>query len=394
MEDLSKQSVELHALHHGKLEVKSKVGLESRLDLSLAYTPGVAEVCHEIHRNPARVFDLTIKRNTVAVVSDGSAILGIGNLGAEAAIPVMEGKAVLFKEFANVDAFPICLNTQNTDEIVSIVRAIAPVFGGINLEDISAPRCFEVEERLQDLGIPVFHDDQHGTAIVVLAAMLNALKVTGKNLSDCRVVFSGAGASAIACGRLIRSCGTLGVLPPVGDIILVDSKGIVHKDRTDLNRYKRDFVDNGNKENRKGGLAEALRGADVFIGLSMANIVTGEMVHSMNKHPIVFAMANPVPEIMPELARDAGAVVVGTGRSDFPNQINNVLAFPGVFRGALDSSAKVINESMKVAAALALAEAVIEPTPDRVIPNALDRSVGPRVGHAVAAAAVKSGVCR
>jgi len=394
MTELDKQSVELHARLHGKLEIKSKVGLGTRKDLSLAYTPGVAEVCHEIARNPARVFDLTIKHNTVAVVSDGSAILGIGNLGAAAAIPVMEGKAVLFKEFANVDAFPICLTTQDTDEIVSIVKAIAPVFGGINLEDISAPRCFDVEDRLQDIGIPVFHDDQHGTAIVVVAALLNALKVTGKDLGKCRVVFSGCGASAIACARLIHSCGETGQLPLVHDIILCDSKGIVHKGRTDLNSHKLSLTKVTNRDNRSGDLGDALRGADVFIGLSQPGIVTGEMIASMNKHPIVFAMANPIPEIMPELARDAGAVVVGTGRSDFPNQINNVLAFPGVFRGALDANAAVINLEMKLAAAQALAAAVIEPTPERVIPDPLDKSIGILVGKAVAAAAVRTGVVR
>jgi len=394
MTELDKQSVELHARLHGKLEVRSKVELANRKDLSLAYTPGVAQVCQEIAANPARVFDLTIKRNTVAVVSDGSAILGIGNLGAAAAIPVMEGKAVLFKEFADVDAFPICLDTQDSDEIVSIVKAIAPVFGGINLEDISAPRCFDIEDRLQDIGIPVFHDDQHGTAIVVLAALLNALKVTGKDFSKSRVVFSGSGASAMACARLIRSCGQTGMLPMVGDIILCDSKGIVHKDRSDLNSHKQELAQVTNHEGRKGGLAEALRGADVFIGLSQPDIVSREMVQSMNQHPIVFAMANPVPEIMPDVARDAGAVVVGTGRSDFPNQINNVLAFPGVFRGALDAAATVISIEMKVAAAQALADSVIEPTPERVIPDALDKSIGIRVGRAVAEAAIKTGVVR
>jgi malate dehydrogenase (oxaloacetate-decarboxylating) len=394
MTDFETASVELHAQLHGKLEVKSKVALASTTDLSLAYTPGVAQVCLEIAKTPARVFELTIKRNTVAVVSDGSAILGIGNLGAAAAIPVMEGKAVLFKEFANVDAFPICLDTQDPDEIVDIVRAIAPVFGGINLEDISAPRCFEIEARLQDIGIPVFHDDQHGTAIVVLAALLNALKVTGKNLANCRVVFSGSGASALACARLIRRCGSIGLLPMVHDIILCDSKGIVHRGRTDLNPHKRELAEHTNREERTGGLTDALHGADVFIGLSQANLVTPAMVHSMNKDPIIFAMANPTPEIMPDVARAAGAVVVGTGRSDFPNQINNVLAFPGVFRGALDAAATVVNDEMKVTAAQALAGTVIEPTPERVLPNPLDKHVAPRVAAAVADAARRTGVCR
>ncbi len=394
MTDLDKESVELHSRLHGKLEVKSKVALASKRDLSLAYTPGVAQVCLEIAKDPTRVFELTIKRNAVAVVTDGSAILGIGNLGAEAALPVMEGKAVLFKEFAGVDAFPICLATQETDAIVDIVKAIAPVFGGINLEDISAPRCFDIEARLQGIGIPVFHDDQHGTAIVVLAALLNALQVTRKDFAACTVVFSGSGAAAIACARLILSCGTSGLLPPVGDILLCDSKGIVHRDRTDLNPAKRELAQQTNRAGRKGGLADALPGADVFIGLSQPNLVTPAMVRTMNPHPIVLAMANPVPEIMPDAARAGGAVVVGTGRSDFPNQINNVLAFPGVFRGALDAGATTINADMKVAAAQALASAVIEPTPERILPDPLDRSVAPRIGAAVAAAARRSGVCR
>jgi len=394
MSDFGRESVELHARLHGKLEIKSKVTLADSTDLSLAYTPGVAQVCRAIAQTPARVFDLTIKRNMVAVVSDGSAILGIGNLGAAAAIPVMEGKAVLFKEFANVDAFPICLDTQDTEQIVSIVRAIAPVFGGINLEDIAAPRCFEIEARLQDLGIPVFHDDQHGTAIVVLAALLNALQVTRKNLSECTVVFSGSGAAAIACAHLIQSCGDTGLLPKVNDIIMCDSKGIVHRDRTDLNPYKRELAATTNRAGRTGQLSDAMRGADVFIGLSQPDVVTVDMIGAMNWNPIVFAMANPVPEIMPDLARAAGAMVVGTGRSDFPNQINNVLAFPGIFRGALDAGATVINREMKVAAAQALASAVIEPTPERVLPNPLDKQVAPRISDAVATAARRTGVCR
>ena len=394
MADYEAESVELHSRLHGKVEVKSKVPLADRRDLSLAYTPGVAQVCLEIAKDPHRVFELTIKRNTVAVVSDGSAILGIGNLGAAAAIPVMEGKAVLFKEFANVDAFPICLDTQDTDEIVDIVRALAPVFGGINLEDIAAPRCFEIEDRLQNIGIPVFHDDQHGTAIVVVAALLNALKVSGKDLAQCRIVFSGSGASAIACAKLIMSFGDTGLLPKVGDIIMVDSKGIVHRDRHDLNPFKRDLAERGNRAGLRGGLDEALRGSDVFIGLSQPDLVTPAMIRTMNKAPIVFAMANPVPEIMPDAAREGGAVVVGTGRSDFPNQINNVLAFPGVFRGALDAGAQVINAEMKVSAAVALANLVIEPVPERILPDPLDKQVAYKVGDAVAEAARRTGVCR
>jgi malate dehydrogenase (oxaloacetate-decarboxylating) len=394
VDNLDEESVALHARLHGKLEVKSKVALKTRKDLSLAYTPGVAQVCLEIAKTPARVFELTIKRNTVAVVSDGSAILGLGNLGAMAALPVMEGKAVLFKEFANVDAFPICLDTQDPDEIVNIVRAIAPVFGGINLEDISAPRCFDIEAQLQDLGIPVFHDDQHGTAIVVLAALLNAVKVTGKNLGECTLVFSGSGAAAMACARLVRSYGASGRCPMIGDIILCDSKGIVHRGRTDLNPHKRELAERTNRTGRVGGLNEALRGADIFIGLSQPKLVTPAMVRTMNQHPIVFAMANPIPEIMPDAAREGGAIVVGTGRSDYPNQINNVLAFPGVFRGALDAAATVINEDMKAAASEALAAAVIEPTPERILPDPLDKALAYRIGDAVAAAARRTGVCR
>jgi malate dehydrogenase (oxaloacetate-decarboxylating) len=394
VDNIDEESVALHARLHGKLEVKSKVALKTRKDLSLAYTPGVAQVCLEIAKTPARVFELTIKRNTVAVVSDGSAILGIGNLGAMAALPVMEGKAVLFKEFANVDAFPICLDTQDPDEIVNIVRAIAPVFGGINLEDISAPRCFDIEAQLQDLGIPVFHDDQHGTAIVVLAALLNAVKVTGKNLGECTLVFSGSGAAALACARLVRSYGTSGRCPMIGDIILCDSKGIVHRGRTDLNPHKRELAERTNRTGRVGGLNEALRGADIFIGLSQPNLVTPAMVRTMNKHPIVFAMANPIPEILPDAAREGGAIVVGTGRSDYPNQINNVLAFPGVFRGALDAAATVINDDMKAAASEALAAAVIDPTPERILPDPLDKALAYRIGDAVAAAARRTGVCR
>jgi malate dehydrogenase (oxaloacetate-decarboxylating) len=394
MSDYARESVALHEKTVGKLAVSSKVSLATRKDLSLAYTPGVAEVCLEIARDPRRVFDLTIKRNTVAVVSDGSAILGIGNLGPAAAIPVMEGKAILFKEFAGIDAFPICLDAREVDEIVSICEAIAPVFGGINLEDISAPRCFEIESRLQGIGIPVFHDDQHGTAIVVLAALFNALKVSGKNLADCKVVFSGSGAAAIACARLILRCGDTGLLPRVRDMVMCDSRGIVHRDRTDLNPFKREIADVTNAEGATGNLVDALNGADVFIGLSQPDLVTPAMIQSMNPRPIIFAMANPIPEIMPEAALAAGAAVVGTGRSDFPNQINNVLAFPGIFRGALDSHATVINDEMKVAAAQALAALVGEPSPDRILPDPLDKANAWRIGEAVAAAARASGVCR
>jgi len=392
--DYEQASVALHERTHGKLSIVSRVPLASRRDLSLAYTPGVAQVCLEIAKSPRRVHTLTLKHNTVAVVSDGSAILGIGNLGAEAAIPVMEGKAVLFKEFADVDAFPICLKTQKTEEIIACVRAIAPVFGGINLEDIASPRCFEVEAALQDLGIPVFHDDQHGTAIVVVAALTNALRVTKKDLSKCRVVFNGSGAAALACARLLLACGERGVLPKLGDLILCDSKGIVHAGRADLNDHKRELASKTNRTELTGTLSDALRSAHVFIGLSTANVVTPEMVRSMAADPIVFPMANPTPEIMPEAAKAAGAALVGTGRSDYPNQINNVLAFPGIFRGALDAGAAHINEDMKIAAAQALASYVREPGYEHILPDPLDKKVAPHVAAAVAEAAKRTGAVR
>ena len=394
MTDLNDDAVALHAELHGKISIESKFPLENRRDLSLAYTPGVAEVCMTIARDPRRVFDLTCKHNLVAVVTDGSAVLGLGNIGPEAALPVMEGKAILFKTFAGVDAFPICLATQDTDEIVRAVRQIAPVFGGINLEDISAPRCFEIEARLQDLGIPVFHDDQHGTAIVVIAALLNALKVTGKHLNELTVVFNGSGAAALACTRLLVECGRKRMCLPVKDVILCDSKGIIHRGRTDLNAHKAELAHSTNVRQLTGNLRDAMRGADVFIGLSQANLVDRDMIRSMAPHPIAFAMANPIPEIMPDEARAAGAIVVGSGRSDFPNQINNVLAFPGVFRGALDADATVITDTMKIAAAFALADYVLEPTPERILPDPLDKAVAYRIGEAVARAAVESGVCR
>jgi malate dehydrogenase (oxaloacetate-decarboxylating) len=392
--DFDDQSIALHAERHGKIEIASKFPLASRDDLSVAYTPGVAAVCMAIARAPERVFDLTCKRNTVAVVTDGSAVLGLGNIGPAAALPVMEGKAILFKTFANVDAFPICLATQDANEIVRAIRALAPVFGGINLEDISAPRCFDVEARLQDLGIPVFHDDQHGTAIVVVAALLNALKVTGKRLDELTVVFNGSGAAAVACARLLVDCGKQRLCPAVKDVILCDSKGVIHRGRADLNAYKADLALTTNARQLTGSLRDALVGADVFIGLSQANLVDAAMITSMAPRPIVFAMANPVPEIMPEDARAAGAVVVGSGRSDFPNQINNVLAFPGVFRGALDAGAIVINDAMKIRAAFALADYVIEPTPERILPDPLDTGVAYRVAAAVERAAVETEVCR
>jgi malate dehydrogenase (oxaloacetate-decarboxylating) len=394
MDDLDAESVALHERLRGKITVESKFAVENRHDLSLAYTPGVAAVCMTIARDPKRVYDLTCKRNMVAVVTDGSAVLGLGNIGPEAALPVMEGKAILFKTFAGVDAFPICVATQDADEIVRVVRQIAPVFGGVNLEDISSPRCFDVEARLQDLGIPVFHDDQHGTAIVVMAALLNALEVTGKRLDELTIVFNGSGAAALACTRLLVDCGAKKLCLPVKDVILCDSKGIIHRGRTDLNSHKAELAKITNVRRLTGGLREAIAGADVFIGLSQAKLVDQAMIKSMAPNPIVFAMANPVPEIMPDEARAAGAVVVGSGRSDFPNQINNVLAFPGVFRGALDAGAVIINDAMKIRAAFALADCVIEPTPERVLPDPLDKTVAYRVAEAVARAAVETEVCR
>jgi malate dehydrogenase (oxaloacetate-decarboxylating) len=378
--DYSEESIRLHEVKKGKLEVRSKVALKSKEDLSTAYTPGVAYVSLAIAKDQKKVFDYTIKANSVAVVTDGTAVLGLGNIGPYAAIPVMEGKAILFKEFANIDAFPIAVESA---DVVQTVKAIAPVFGGINLEDIKAPECFEIEEKLQDLGIPVMHDDQHGTAVVVLAALLNALRVVGKSMGDTRVAISGAGAAGIAVAKLL-----IGLERPPKDVILVDSKGVIYAGRESLNKYKEDMAQLTNKELLRGGLEEALSGADVFIGVSKGNIVTEQMVGSMNKNAIVFAIANPTPEIMPDKAKKAGAAVVGTGRSDFPNQINNVLAFPGIFRGALDARAKRITDRMKLAAAYALAKYVKDPNKENIIPSALDRQVAVVVAEAVKKAAV------
>ncbi|MFH1127696.1 MAG: malic enzyme-like NAD(P)-binding protein [archaeon] len=390
MTDINELALALHKKYKGKIEIKSKVPLETKMDLSLYYTPGVAEPCRAIHKDKSTVYDYTSKGNLVAVVSDGSAVLGLGNIGTYAGIPVMEGKCILFKRFGNVDAFPICIESQDPDVIVNTVKQIAPVFGGINLEDISAPRCFEVEDRLKrELDIPVFHDDQHGTAIVVAAGIINALKVVSKKIEDIKIVTSGAGAAGIAVSKMLLNLG-------VKDIILCDSKGIISHDRSDLNPFKKDMAELTNKENLSGTLKDALVGADVFIGVSAPGIVTPEMVQSMKRDAIVFAMSNPVPEIMPDLAKKAGAKVVGTGRSDYPNQINNVLAFPGVFRGALDAHATQINEKMKIAAAFALAGCVPENelTADCVIPNPLDPKIKDCVSRAVKKAAQDSGVVR
>jgi malate dehydrogenase (oxaloacetate-decarboxylating) len=393
MDDIYQESLDLHRRMHGKLEVRGKVPVRTRRDLSRAYTPGVAEVCRAIQEDRNRAYLYTIKANTVAIVTDGSAVLGLGNIGGYAAIPVMEGKALLFKDFAGIDAFPICFEGYHTD-FIEDVKNIAPVFGGINLEDIAAPKCFEVEEALQDIGIPVMHDDQHGTAVVILAALLNACRATEKHLPDITIAMSGAGAAGFATFRLLKCLGyDRKTCLPVGDLIICDTKGIIHRDRPDLlkNKYKYIIAHETNSENRTGTIADAMKGADVFIGVSAPGIVTGKMIRSMKKDPVVFAMANPVPEIMPDIAKRAGAAVVGTGRSDFPNQINNVLAFPGIFRGALDARAMKITDEMKVAAAHALTGMVKEPTRGRILPGPLNRKVAWQVAAAVEGAALECG---
>ncbi|MBK6274763.1 MAG: NADP-dependent malic enzyme [Saprospirales bacterium] len=384
MKDYSRESLELHQKLQGKISISLKTDLKTKKDLTLCYSPGVAEPVRQIANDEEKVWDLTIKGNCVAVVTDGSAILGLGNLGPEAAIPVMEGKAMLFKKFANVDAFPICLATQNTEEIIQTIRNIAPVFGGINLEDISSPRCFEIEERLQTLGIPVFHDDQHGTAIVVLAGIINACKLLKKNIAELNVVINGAGAAGLAISKLLM-CHDVdnSFCTSVKQIVMCDTKGIIHKDRSDLNDFKREILKYSNRENIKGTLKDALRGADVFIGVSQGDLLSTTDVQTMNPLPIIFALANPNPEISPEKAYKGGAGVVGTGRSDVPNQINNVLAFPGIFRGALDIRARRITARMKVAAAYAIAECVTDLHRDNIVPSTLDMNVAKVVAAAV-----------
>ena len=390
---LKEEALSLHRINKGKLATKSKVKVATKHDLSLVYTPGVADVCREIAANKSSVYEYTMKSNSVAVVSDGSAVLGLGNIGAEAAIPVMEGKCVLFKEMAGIDAFPICLNTQDDNEIISIVKSIAPVFGGINLEDIAAPRCFSIENALLDIGIPVMHDDQHGSAIVILAALINAAKVVNKNLDDLRIVINGAGAAGTAAARLLLCLGIdKSICTSVKEVIVCDSKGIIYDGRPELNRFKAELAKATNKQKRKGSLKDALVGADTFIGLSKGNLLTADDLKGMNKGSIVFAMANPTPEIMPEEAIKV-ATVVGTGRSDFPNQINNSLSFPGVFRGTLDSNAVRINNEMKIAAANALA-GCINPTKDNILPYTLDKLVVPKIAEAVRKAAIETGVVR
>ena len=386
---MREKALELHKKNQGKLAVSSKVPLRNASDLSLAYSPGVAEPCIEIHKDKAKVYDYTAKGNFVAVVSDGTAVLGLGDIGPEAALPVMEGKAVLFKAFAGVDAFPICLASKDAEEIIRTVKLLEPTFGGINLEDIAAPKCFEIEERLKkETDIPVFHDDQHGTAIVTAAAMINAAKLTGRDMTTLKVAVNGAGASATAVTKLLLSMG-------IENIIMCDTTGAIYRGRTTkMNDFKENIASITNPENLQGTLADVIKGCDVFIGLSVGNVVTQDMVRSMAKDPMIFAMANPTPEIDPALAREAGASVIGTGRSDYPNQINNVLAFPGVFRGALDTRATDINEEMKVAAAMGIAGLIEqeELKPDYIIPGPFDPRVAPAVAAAVARAAMDSGV--
>jgi malate dehydrogenase (oxaloacetate-decarboxylating) len=394
--ELEEQALALHREHKGKLEIRSKVPLRTKQDLSRAYTPGVAEVCRAIARDKQLAYRYTLKGNTIAIVTDGSAVLGLGNIGGYAAIPVMEGKAILFKEFAGIDAFPICFENYETD-FVDQVKNIAPVFGGINLEDIAAPKCFEVEDALQDIGIPVMHDDQHGTAVVVLAALINACKVTGRTFEDLRIVICGAGAAGYAISRLLKCIGyDPDVCTMVREITVCDTQGIIHRGRSGLykNKYKFILADETNHAGRSGTLADAMEGADVFIGVSGPDVINEEMVKKMDADPIIFAMANPVPEIMPDAAWNAGAAVVGTGRSDYPNQINNVLAFPGIFRGALDACATKISDEMKVAAAHAIAGAVPEPRKDRIMPNILDKDVTRSVATAVRDAAIRCGCGR
>ncbi|MFA5987056.1 MAG: NADP-dependent malic enzyme [Candidatus Paceibacterota bacterium] len=370
-------SIALHKKARGKIEIKSKVPVKNRHDLSLAYTPGVAKVSEAIAKDGRLAYDLTSKWNTIAVVSDGTAVLGLGDIGPLGAIPVMEGKAILFKEFGGVDAIPICLATKDTEEIIKTVKNISPSFGGINLEDISAPRCFEIEERLKnELDIPVLHDDQHGTAIVVLAGLINALKVVGKKAANVKVVINGAGAAGIAVSKILLSYG-------IKNLVLLDSKGIISRGRKDINKYKLDIISRSTAANQDGTLENAMIGADIFVGVSKGNLVTEKMIKSMNKKPIIFAMANPTPEILPPLALAAGAEVAASGRSDFPNQINNVLAFPGLFRGALDARAKEITEAMELTAAKAIAALVKKPTRNKIIPGPFEKGVAKAVAAAV-----------
>ncbi|MBM6617481.1 NAD(P)-dependent malic enzyme [Bacillus suaedaesalsae] len=391
MSTLKEEALHIHRIHQGKLESQSKIPVRNAKDLSLAYSPGVAEPCKAIYDDKNKVYEYTMKGNMVAVVSDGTAVLGLGNIGPEAALPVMEGKAVLFKSFAGVDAFPICLNTTDIEKIIETVKLLEPTFGGVNLEDIAAPNCFVIEERLKkETNIPIFHDDQHGTAIVTVAGLVNALKLVGKSMSEIKVVANGAGAAGIAIIKLLYRYG-------VRDIIMCDSKGSIYEGRTfGMNSVKEEVASYTNREKIEGSLVDVMKGADVFIGVSVEGALTKEMIKEMNPDPIIFAMANPNPEIMPVDAKEAGAKVIGTGRSDFPNQVNNVLAFPGIFRGALDVRATHINEQMKIAAVEAIASLITENelTADYVIPAPFDPRVAPAVAAAVAKAAMETGVAR
>lgn len=377
IEEIKQKALELHEKNQGKLEVVSKVKVNDAMDLALAYTPGVAEPCKKIHEDNELAYKYTNKGNMVAVVTDGSAVLGLGNIGGIAGMPVMEGKSVLFKEFGNVDAFPICLNTQDTEEIIRTVKAISPSFGGINLEDIAAPRCFEIEKRLiEELDIPVFHDDQHGTAVIVLSAVINALRIVKKDISDVKIVISGAGAAGIAISNLLTLAGAKNNL-------ILNSRGIIDPDDEKLDEARREIARTTNPNKVKGDLKTAMENADIFIGVSAPGILTKEMVSSMNHDAIVLAMANPVPEIYPDEAKEAGARVVGTGRSDYPNQVNNVLVFPGIFRGALDAKADKITDDMKLSAAYAIAHMVEQPTEERILPEAFNKDVARNVANAV-----------
>jgi len=384
MSDYFKQSIDLHKKLHGKLAIASKTKVTSKQDLAVVYSPGVAQPCLEIQKDPEKAFSYTIKGNTIAVISDGSAVLGLGNIGPKAAIPVMEGKAILFKQFGGVNAFPICIDTQDSKEIIETIKRITPIFGGINLEDISAPRCFEIEESLQDIGIPVFHDDQHGTAIVTLAGLLNASKVVNKKIDSLKVVINGSGSAGVAIAKLLRCIS----LDPssclsVKEIVICDSKGIIHKNRKNLSDIKTELLSYSNPRNIEGSLQDAIKDADVFIGVSVGNILSSTDINTMNTDPIIFALANPTPEIMPEDAYKGGAAVVATGRSDYPNQVNNVLVFPGIFRGALDARAKKITPEMKLAAAYALADCVKNPTTNKIIPSPFEEGIANIVADAV-----------
>lgn len=390
--DFFKESLNLHKRLKGKIRMTPKMDVRTKEDLSLVYSPGVAEPCREIAKNPEAVWDYTIKSNTVAIVSDGSAVLGLGNIGAAAAIPVMEGKAMLFRRFADIDAFPICLDTQDTEKIIETVKLMAPVFGGVNLEDIAAPRSFEIEERLQDIGIPVFHDDQHGTAIVVLAALINAAKLVGKSLFQLKVVINGGGAAGVAIAKLLRCVEheRNDACVAVKDVIVCDSKGIISSQRDNLNDSKQALLQFTNTGDVHGSLRDALVDADVFIGVSIGDLLTAGDIRTMAEDPIILALANPTPEIMPEEAYKGGAAVVGTGRSDLPNQVNNVLGFPGIFRGALDARARRITPAMKLAAAYAIADTIDTPEKEMIIPATLNEQVAWQVAKAVKEAALKA----